>query len=427
MKKLLFSALFTASFLAASAQYTDGIVILNEGGAGSGNSSISFLKDGTIQNNVFSTANGGAALGDTGQSISFNNGKAYIVLNISNKLVIANGTTLVEEDAIEEGLTNPRYTAFYGTNAYVTCWGNSGSADDDYIAVINLADNTITSTISLVEGVERILTIGDKLYVAHQGGYGVNDKVSVIDAATNTLLTTVTVGEVPNSMLEKEGYLYVLCGGNPGWAEGSVETAGKLVKINLADNTVTQTIDFPAETHPNNLEVYGTDFYYTVDENIFKKEIAATVLPAAPIFSMEPQGVYGIYGFDIIDDKLYVADAANYVSAGGAYVYALDGVFVQQYEVGVIPNSFYKSIQAVAGNDQFDALTVSIYPNPATEVLYVNTDKDAAVRLYDITGRTVVSETYSAAGINVAALPSGTYFAEITIENTRSVKQFIVQ
>lgn len=425
MKKLLLSALFTASFLTASAQYTDGILVLNEGGFSGNTASVSFIGNGAVQNNIFNTANGGAELGVIGQSMAFKDGKAYIVLNVSGKLVIANSTTFVEEASIEEGLENPRYTAFHGNNAYITCWGDAGDSDDDYVAVINLADNTITSTIALTEGVERIITIGDKLYVAHQGGYGQGNQVSVINAVTNTVETTITVGDVPNSMIEKDGFLYVLCAGNPSWAP--TETAGKLVKIDLADNTVAQTIDFPAATHPNNLEVYGSDFYYTIDKDIFKKEIAETTLPEAPLFSINPQGAYGIYGFDIIDNKLYVADAVDYIAAGGVFIYELDGVFGQQYTVGVIPNSFYKAAAPVAGNDEFDILNVSVYPNPASDVLFVNTNEAAQVRLFDVTGRTVANANYSRSGINVSALPVGTYFAEITVEGARTVKQFIVQ
>lgn len=427
MKKLLLSAVFAASFLSASAQYTEGILVLNEGNAGTENSNVSFIKDGVVQNGIFSTANGGADLGNTAQSLALNNGKAYIVLNMSNKLVVVNAVTFVEEASIEEGLTNPRFIAFHGTKAYITCWGDAGESTDDYVAVINTATNTIETTIALEVGVERIVTVGDKLYVAHQGGYGFGNKVSVINPATNTVETTITVGDVPNSIVAKDGFLYVLSGGIPSWSTDPVETAGKLHKINLADNTVAEVIDFPAASHPGNLEIAGEDMYYTMGDNIYKKAVTATVLPEEELFSITPQEVYGIYGFDIVDGKLYVADAVDYMSDGDVFVYELDGVFGQKYDVGKIPNSIYKSTGAVAGNDDFSALTVSVYPNPASDVLFVSTDKDAAVKLYDVTGRTVVNQEYTASGINVSALPAGTYFAEITIENAKTVKQFIVQ
>ncbi|MHA3786769.1 DUF5074 domain-containing protein [Flavobacterium hauense] len=425
MKKFLLSAVFAASFLSASAQYTDGILVLNEGNAGTDNSNVSFIKGGVVQNGIFSAANGGAALGDTAQSLALNNGKAYIVLNISNKLVVVNAETFLEEASIEEGLTNPRYIAFYGTKAYVTCWGD-GSETGHYVAVINTATNTIETTIALEGGIERIITVGDKLYVAHQGGFGFGTKVSVINPATNSVETTITVGDVPNSILEKDGFLYVLCGGKPSWSQA--ETSGSFHKIDLVDNTVVQTINFSDNAHPGNLELGGDNFFYTEGDNVYRMALTATTLPETAFFTITPQDVYGVYGFDIVDGKIYVADAVDYVSEGDVFMYDVDGVFGQKYDVGKLPNAICKSASAVAGNDGFNALTVSIYPNPASDVLFVNTDKSATVKLYDLTGRTVADQAqYTATGINVSQLPAGTYFAEITIENTKSVKQFIVQ
>lgn len=425
MKKLLLSALFISFAFTASAQYTEGYLIVNEGSFGTDNANISFLKDGVVTNNIFSAANGGADLGDTAQSMKLNEGKAYIVLNGSNKLVVVDAVTFVETASIETGLTNPRDIAFYGDNAYITCWGNAGVATDDYLAVINLSDNTIATTIALAEGVEKIITVGDKLYVAHQGGYGQGTTVSVVNPVTNAFETAITVGDVPNALVENNGSLYVLCSGNPTWA--GTETGGSLVKINLADNTVTETINFAVDAHPSHLTVYGTDFYYTVDEFIFKKEVAAATLPETSLFSIEPQGAYGIYGFNIVDDKIYVGDDGDFIAAASVHVYDINGVFGQTYGVGFMPNSIQKSAAAVAGNDKFDALTVSVYPNPVAEVLYVNTTEAAAVRLFDVTGRTVISQAYNEEGVNVSALPAGTYFAEITVGAAKTVKQIVVQ
>ena len=64
----------------ASAQYTEGVFVLNEGGAGSGNASVSFINNGAVTNNIYGTQNPeNPLLGDTAQSISFNGDFAYPV------------------------------------------------------------------------------------------------------------------------------------------------------------------------------------------------------------------------------------------------------------------------------------------------------------------------------------------------------------
>ncbi|MNK06545.1 hypothetical protein D3C87_244440 [compost metagenome] len=427
MKKFLLSVVLSAALsFSAVAQYTDGIFVLNEGGIGKNNSTVSFIVNDEVQNDIFATANNNAILGDTGQSLTFKDDKAYVVLNYSNKVEIVNSTTFAKIATIDTGMVNPRYIAFHGNKAYVTCWGVSDNEEDDYLAVIDLATNTASTPIPLANGVEKIITVGDKLYVAHQGGWGVNNLVSVVDTATN-VVTTITVGDVPNSLIEKDGSLYVLCGGNPGWVPGSTQTGGKLVKINLADNTVAQEIEFVATEHPSNLEVNGDNFYYTIGAGVYTKTITATTLPTTSFITVGAPGAYGVYGFDIIDEKIYVGDAGDYATPGTAFVYSIEGALLDEYTVGVSPNGFYKSPESVNGIDDVNRLTVSVYPNPVSDVLYITSDKQAAVKIFDVTGRVVANELYTASGINVSALPAGTYFAEITIENARTVKQIVVQ
>lgn len=432
MKRILLSVLLTAGFSVAgisqNSEFTNGLFVLNEGGIGQGNASLSFISSaGELANNVFSDANDGMLLGDTAQSMGFNGDNAYIVLNASHTVQVMNATTLEHIATVGEGLENPRYIEFYGDNAYVTCWGDPGIEDDDYIAIISLETNAVIGTISLEVGVERILKVNDILYVAHQGGYGQNNKVSIVHPATGTAEEDeIIVGDVPNSMEVKDGFLYVLCGGNPSWSGN--ETAGSLVKIDLATNTVVSEIDFPEATHPSNLDINGDVIYYTVEAGVYKMQVASTQLPAEPLFSIQPQGEYGIYGFDVIDNKIYISDDGGYVSPATVYVYTEEGSLLESsYTVGMLANGFYKSLESGLTAPAFDALTITVYPNPVSDVLYVNTNEAAAVTVYDLSGRMVKSEAYSASGVNVSTLSKGIYLAEVTVGTAKTTKRIVIE
>jgi len=331
--------------------YDSGILVLNQGGFGHGDASLSYISFdlGTFQNNIFSLVNDGADLGDTGQDVGFNGDLAYVVLNASNKIEIVNRYTLVSVGTIAAGLDNPRYIAFYNGKGYVTNWGDGGVTTDDYVAVIDLSSNTVTANIPVIEGPERIIENGGKLYVAQTGGYGYGNKISVIDPGTNAVSTTITVGDVPNAMQIKDNTLYVSCGGKPSFAD--VETAGSLVRINLADNT-SSTMAFAAATqHPANLVINDNNLYYTVDDGIYKMALTSGELPAAPAFTTTEQGVYGVYSFAVKNNRIYVGDAVDYMSNGKVYVYTKGdtnagetgaiGTLESSYTVGVIPAGFY--------------------------------------------------------------------------------------
>lgn len=357
MKKLynglrvsLIALLLTGSLsVSAQATYKNGVFVLNEGGFGSTDSSVSFLSNDfgvAAQNGIYATVNPTQeALGATGQSIAFNGDYAYIVMNVSHTIKIVNRETFEYVATISTGVQNPRYIAFAAGKGYVTDWGDSASNTDDYVGVINLTTNTIESSIPVSGGVEKILESNGKLYVAHKGGYGFGNLLSVIDPVTSTVTATITVGDLPESMIVKDNYLYVLGSGIPAYAitYGFAETFGKLVKIDLTDNTIASTVEFPAQ-HPSNLRAgAGAAIYYSVDTAIYKTTTSEATVPVAPLFTVQEPGAYGIYGMEVIDDKIYVGDAGDYTLAGHAYVYSLSGILLESHVVGVAPNGFYKA------------------------------------------------------------------------------------
>lgn len=323
--------------------YDNGILILNQGNFGGGNSSISFWSNdfSIFELNAFGSVNPAVPLGDTAQDLGFYGDKAYVVVNLSNTIQVVNRYTLEHLTTISTGLNNPRYIAFANGNAYVTNWGDAGNANDDYVAVVNLTTNTVTTTIPVAEGPERILEHNNKLYVAHLGGYNFGNTISVIQTGSNAV-SSIEVGDVPNSMVLVNNDLYVLCGGKPSWVENPLtETSGSLAKINLSTNTVTSALPFLLGNHPSNLTLYDNKFYYTLNSEVFSKTITANTIPLEPIFSTSPQGVYGVYSFAIANNKIYVGDAADYNSNGKVYVYNLNGTMEDQRTVGVIPGGFY--------------------------------------------------------------------------------------
>lgn len=321
--------------------YDEGVLILNQGNFGQDNATISYLSNdfSTFQESAFSTVNPTKVLGNTSQDIGFYNDFAFVVLNASNKIEIVNRYTLEYIATIDSGLDNPRYIAFSNGKGYVTNWGDGGVATDDYIAIINLSNYSISGTIPVVEGPERIVENNGNLYVAHQGGFGYGNSISVINSTSNSVSDIITVGDVPNSLQKVNGDLYVLCGGKPDWTMD--ETLGKLVKINLSSNIVVSSIDFANGNHPSNLQINDGSIFYTQDSDIFKMSLTASFLPTIPFFSTFGQGVYGVYSFAVENNKIYVGDAGDYNSNGKVYVYSLTGNLENQYTVGVIPAGFY--------------------------------------------------------------------------------------
>ncbi len=318
--------------------YENGILVLHEGNFFGGNASVSFVSDdlSSVNNAIFSNANLDIGrLGDVAQSMAFDGDLAYIVVNNSQKIEVVNRFTFSSEGTIDTGLLNPRYITFASGKGYVTNWGDGTNPDDDYIAVVNLENLMVESTISVPEGPEWILNNNGTLYVAHQGGFSQNNIVSVIDSSNDTVGTPITVADRPNSMQMVNDELWVLSGGNPAFTGN--ETAGQLDKINMSSNLVVDTFTFTQTEHPNYLSVDGSSLYYLLDGNVFKMDASDTTLPS----SSEIAGV-SFYDMTVNDGRLYGVDAKDFASNGSLEVYNLsNNSLVESLEVSIIPGAVY--------------------------------------------------------------------------------------
>lgn len=317
--------------------YDNGFFIINEGGFGKANAEISFISNDLVtqQNSIYSAINQGKLLGDTAQDFNANGEFGYIVMNGSNTIQVVNRYSFKSIATIDKDLKNPRYIVFANGKGYVTNWGDGSDATDDYIAVVNLASNTIESKIPVAEGPEKLTVYNGKLYVAHLGGFGSGKTVSVVDVLTSKVTATISVGDKPASIEENQGVIYVLCSGKASWTGN--ETAGKLQKINPATNAVTATLDFVLASHPGQMDIENNKLYFTQAKNVFVMNTSDTVLPLKALFATS----FNVYGFAVHNNSVYLADAVDYSSNGKVAIYDANGVLKNNSTVGVTPNGFY--------------------------------------------------------------------------------------
>ena len=315
--------------------FENGILITNEGPFGTGTGTVSFISNdlATVQSSIFNTVNG-TDLGNIVQSMAFDGDNGYIVVNNSHLIKVVNRYTFEEVTTIDAGLENPRFFVAAGNFGYVTNWGDPFVETDDFIAVIDLTTNTVTATIPVGFGPEKLVYNGDKIYVAHKGGFGQNNIISVIDPEGNTVESTIDVGFVPNSLVLSGPDLWVLSGGKPEFTGD--ETAGSLAKINIDGTGPSNTFDFSISQHPEHLSINGADLYYNLDGNVFKMNVADTELSTDGIIA----GFF--YAMAINEGKLFATDAVDFASDGTLTVFDLiDNSEITTLTVGLIPGGIY--------------------------------------------------------------------------------------
>lgn len=311
--------------------YDNGILVLNEGGAGTVDYISADLQ--TAQQDVFTVVNGASQdIGQYAQSIFFEGARAFIISNGSNKITVVNRYTFEYLATISTGLDVPRYGVVEGGKAYVTNMASFFDDTDDYVAVIDLADLTLGEPIAMNTYADRIASGGGKIWVAN-GAFGSGDSVTVIDPDTDAITGTIQTELAPNSLEYKDGILYVLCATS---GEG-----GKLIRIDGADAQIVDAMAIP-DLYPQNLDIEGSKAYFTAGTKIYAPEKSATTFNNAELVDTQSDSDYIGYGFAVHGDRIYISEAAeDFSSNGKVLVYGLSGNLIADIPAGLGPNGFY--------------------------------------------------------------------------------------
>lgn len=318
--------------------YENGILVSGQG-SGTSPASLSFISEDlmTTENQIYFNANS-EALGTYLQSVGFNNDKAYIVID-AGTIEVVNRYTMEKTGAITTGLKLPRYIAFDGSTAYVSDWGDPNDSTDDYIAIIDLNSNSVISTIPVSEGPEQVLVNSGKLYVSHNGGYGVNNMISVINPSNNAL-ETITVNDVPDELfIDDAGHLLVLsAGANQSWLTPPVETKASITRIDLSSNSIITNMEFSTGQHPSLMTYDNGMAYYILSNEVYGLADNATSLPSSSLFNISASYAFGM---SVRDNQLFVADA-SFTANSTLLVYDLSsGVETNTFNVALGASKIY--------------------------------------------------------------------------------------
>ncbi len=311
----------------------NGVFIMNEGNFRSGNGSLSFFSYDSmkIYNNIFREAND-RPLGDVPYSMGINGKTAFILVNNSDKIEVANLNDMKSVTTIEK-IVSPRYISFINSQkAYVT------GLYSDSIRVIDLQSNIATGYVPLENTSESIVASSSTAYAANWTG---GSKIFVINTLTDKVTDSIEVGIEPESMVvDRNNTLWVLCNG--GWKR---ENYAELVAINTSTNKISKKYTFPSlSDSPTCLQIDGSgQFLYYLHDGVRRMDIGSETLPAT---SFIPQAGYFFYrlGVNPFNNEVFVTDARDYLQKGIVLRYSPEGSFLSLLEADVIPgNMFFKS------------------------------------------------------------------------------------
>ena len=341
------------------------LFVLNEGGMGSNNASLDFLRfsDGNYVTGAFRKMNPGvgAGLGDVGNDIAVHGDELWMVVNNSGIVEVVSAKDETEIAAI--AVPTPRNLAFDDQYAYVTSWAGAyatGTYDESgYYTItdsknpkgqvyrIDLKTKKVAGSVEVGYQPEGIACHAGTLYVANSGGiasqlppdYAYDNTVSIIDTksfkVTKTLPVQVNLKYVYS---DGKGNIYVTTLGNY-W---DVHSGLYRISESLADGTqVSKVADYVSVSALLGDTVYcigtETEFDWSAASHEYKswsvqggnkKDWTLNVAVTTP---------YSLYALDA--DTFFVGDAGDYFNPGTVSCY-FKGAKRWTVDAGVCPGHF---------------------------------------------------------------------------------------
>lgn len=314
--------------------YQNGYFITNEGNYGQPNAEVSFItKDlNLLQNDVYKANNNNENLGDVLQTMAVSGDKAFLLLNNSNKIQVVNRYTFKKLGTITSEINQPRYMAVANNMLYVS---NDQYLGAKYVSVYKTSDLSFVKKIPFSDTAERVVSAGGNIFVQN-ATYGFGNTLTKINTTTNEIEGTPI--SVPNGNINKtiayNNNVYVI-------AEGTANSY--LYEISPA-GTITKNITLTNIPNATNLQIDGGKFFFSSANKIYSMDLNATAAPTAPIITAVDGGqYYTLYGFNVMDGRIFTSDVKGFSQVSEMNVYTTSGTLIKKFTVGMGANGVYSN------------------------------------------------------------------------------------
>lgn len=317
--------------------YDNGFFVLNEGSQTAGTVTYVSQDLQTSEQAIYQFVNEGDDLGNYVQSIFFNDDLAYIISNGSNLITVVNRYTFELVGKVDSGLNIPYYGVVYNGKAYVTNLDDFFTGDDDYLAVIDLETLQVEETVIIGNYADTLIEEDGLIYIENSNYSIDNGGITIFNPTTNTVENTIEtyaeseeVTSTLNSIEIEDDFIYAL-------------SADRLEKFDLNTLTLESTILLSYEGgSAANLDIEDDQIYFTVGTSVYRMGINAEEAPEEALLTYNSNSAYGVmYGFEVEDNRIYIADGGDFGSDSFVEVYDLQGNLLNNITVGVGPNGFY--------------------------------------------------------------------------------------
>ena len=331
--------------------YDAGVYVVNSGNFSENNGTISYIarNSTTASTDIFNVVNGRSLVGYL-EDYTEINGKGVILVDNSaaglDKIeIVESGTFKSLATLAAPDVENPRNVIMAGPNkAYISCWGTTGTSpfyvNPGYILVVDLASRTITKKIPVNKGADRMIMLGNQVFVGNVGG---ERTLTVINTDTDEVQAPgIDVGVNPNPL--------ALDANNKLWVYTS--STKEMVRINPANKAIENRLVVGSSNrslgsitiNSDKTQFYFVNFFYDAADSYKEKGETyrfsitdANISTAKPFISRYFTGL----SVDPQTGVLYAGVSPSYKQAGYVLRYQPGGALIDSVKVEIGPTRFF--------------------------------------------------------------------------------------
>lgn len=316
----------------------NGLLVLNEGSYSNNNAELSYIDLATkeVSNALFKKVNN-KSLGDVAQSLTIINGRYYIAVNNSHKIVILDTSNFTIIHTIEQ-IKFPRFITQINTDiAYVS------SLYLPYVYVLQLSNNTIIDTIITdFPNTEQMIALQNDVWICNWDT--ACNYLYKVDKLTHQLKTKVNIGTyAPHDIVQdKNGMLWVLSGNK------YKSKSSSLTCINPESHLIEKSFSFQTDEDPIRLNINASkDTLYYINVNyiggannngLYRMPIDDNTLPPNPMVHAPLNTYFWAFNIDPVTSHFFLSDPKGFTQSSTIYEYTSDGSLLNTFQTGIGSN-----------------------------------------------------------------------------------------
>jgi len=278
-------------------------------------------------------------VGDVLQSLAFQGNRGFAVVNNSQRVTVFDRITFEHIGEIE-GCDYPRFMLpVSSSKAFLTNGAMSGQ-----VLIVDLNTLTVSGSVNVGNGPERMTRTGEIVFVANSGGWLSDNTVSLINASNDSFLDAVTVGDRPIDLVtDATGDVWVLCAGVVLYDENwnvTGHTVASLYRLS-ADGTVEWSAMIGNEgDHPDDLAISpdGQIVYYN-NNGIHSLSVSDPDQPHSTVLN----GTF--YSLDVHPETgdLWLTSSPDFItpSPSTVFCYSSTGILKNSWSAGIGANGVW--------------------------------------------------------------------------------------